>query len=277
MTQDQLKSAVLALGFERDFGEDGALLPAISRALYTIFTDRPVTRTVCIAFLDAGKRVIADEVLYTPGESLSFPIDGRAFAFRVSGKGSYTVDDKISSTTEDFDTDMGVIKGHVTPPATITFSGDYAYSVRRLISVKHLTGPDADDIPSPGKWQTVDLSERYGDFLAPESEPETADGRTAGCYVKSGVLYVPSDFVGELYLTYRRKPTPVFSLSPGAEIDIPAETEELLPLLVAAYLWLDDAPDKAQYYMALYREGISGIKRFSARAGGTGYVTDGWA
>ena len=278
MTQDQLKAAVLALGFERDFDDERLFMPSLTRALHTLYSDRPVTRTVKMSFCDAGAHELSRGFMHLPGERESYPILGRAFAFSVSGKGSYTVGEGDSAVTEDFDTDMTVIKGQVTPPSVITFSGEYAFSVYSLTSVKHLLGPEIKDIPAPGRWQSIDLSKRYGDYLAPESAPKAADGRTPeGCGIRSGILRVPSDFTGELYLTYRRRPTAPTAGIGDEVIDVPAETEELLPLLVASYLWLDDSPDKAQYYLALYREGIAGIRSFSARQIGSEYVTDGWA
>lgn len=278
MTQDQLKSAVLALGFERDFYEEGLFMPSLTRALHTIYTDRPVTKTVSIAFYDPGAREICEGFVHTPGEAESFKIDGRAYAFRISGRGSYTLGEGDEAQTEDFDTDMALVRGHVAAPTTITFFGDYAYSVRALTSFEHLTGPEIEDIPQPGKWRTVDLGTRYSDYLATESAPRFADGGVPrGVEIVSGILRVPSELVGEVYITYRRKPT-IPTLGEDDEIiDVPAEVEELLPLLVAAYLWLDDAPERAQYYMALYREGIAGINRFSARKLSAEYATNGWA
>ena len=69
MTQDQLKSAVLALGFERDFDDEGLFMPSLSRALHTIYTDRPVTRTVSIAFFDPGANELSEGFVHTPGKS----------------------------------------------------------------------------------------------------------------------------------------------------------------------------------------------------------------
>ena len=54
---------------------------------------------------------------------------------------------------------------------------------------------------------------------------------------------------------YDKKASPI-AVGDG-RIDVPEECLALFPLLVCGYLWLDDEPDRAQYYMALYREGRS--------------------
>ena len=60
-------------------------------------------------------------------------------------------------------------------------------------------------------------------------------------------------------------------------IDVPEELAELLPLAVASFVWLDDDPEKAQYYMSLYKDGIGTLRRFHPRELGSSYVTNGWA
>ena len=58
---------------------------------------------------------------------------------------------------------------------------------------------------------------------------------------------------------------------------MPEETRELLPLLVASYLWLDDDPEKAEYYRALYADGINILRRNVFRRLDNVYKTNGWA
>ena len=66
--------------------------------------------------------------------------------------------------------------------------------------------------------------------------------------------------------------------TPDRELDIPKELESLVPLLAAAYVWLDDDADKAQYYMSLYRDGMSAVKLYTRRAVDTGFENaTGWA
>ena len=61
-------------------------------------------------------------------------------------------------------------------------------------------------------------------------------------------------------------------------LDIPSELEHLVALVTASYVWLDDDPEKAQYYMSLYREGMSALKIYTRRAVDTAFTdATGWA
>lgn len=278
MTHNQLKNAVIRLGFETGLDDDGALAPALSRAMYTVYLDRPVRRTVRISVPKSNATLIISEFTHTPGEDERFILSGCAYSFRVSGKGRYTLRKGAVEFTEEFDSDMTEIKGMNSPKDEITFSGEYAYAVYSLASHSALNGPDKSDIPIYGESHKIDLVSRYGDFLAPDSEPRDSRGAPIeGSAIKDGVLSLPYDFSGELTLTYRRCPVVPSGDDKDEKIDIPSETEELLPLLVASYLWLDDDPEKAQYYLSLYKDGISTLRRFSPMHMDHAYVTNGWA
>ena len=43
-------------------------------------------------------------------------------------------------------------------------------------------------------------------------------------------------------------------------IELDEELCALLPNLVAGYIWLDDEPAKAEFYLSLYREQVAEIK-----------------
>jgi hypothetical protein len=51
----------------------------------------------------------------------------------------------------------------------------------------------------------------------------------------------------------------------------------MLPLLTAAFMWLDDDAGKAQYYMSLYRDLVANTKRYSSNKIDTVYRVNGWA
>ena len=66
-------------------------------------------------------------------------------------------------------------------------------------------------------------------------------------------------------MLYRKKPTEIENSGDAGEnnteIVFDEEICSLLPLLVAAYIWIDDEPEKAQYYMNLYRERAAELER----------------
>ncbi len=278
MTLNQLRNSVIDLGFEVALDKEEMLIPALSRALYTIYLDRPRLKTVRLGFPEICGRLIAPVIAHKGGERIECEIEGEAYSFRVSGRGRYTVSYGAITEEGEFESDMAQIKGRVAPPAKITFLGDYSYTVFSLATYLTVGGPESKDIPMWGEERNITLSERYADFLSPHTLPIGSDGKTVrGAKITDGVLYLPSDFLGEATLTYKRAPYVPTGDDMDEVIDLPRDSEELLPLLVASYLWLDDDAAKAEYYMALYRSGISTVRATSSLELGREYTTNGWA
>ena len=91
-------------------------------------------------------------------------------------------------------------------------------------------------------------------------------------------MLLPYGYIGEAVIRYRRSAPEVSINAPDRELDIPGELETLVPLLAAAYVWLDDDADKAQYYMSLYREGMSAVKLYTRGGVNTEFCdATGWA
>ena len=76
---------------------------------------------------------------------------------------------------------------------------------------------------------------------------------------------LPYSVSGRFKVLYRRKPRELiyesFAEDDMTEIDLDPELCSLLPILMASYLWLEDEPSMAQYYLALYRERAADIER----------------
>ncbi len=76
-------------------------------------------------------------------------------------------------------------------------------------------------------------------------------------YVFSGGhhLYLKRYLSGEIRVSYRIRPTvPHETDDPDIPLALDEELCQLLPLLIAHYLLLDDDVEKANHYLALYRE-----------------------
>ena len=83
-----------------------------------------------------------------------------------------------------------------------------------------------------------------------------ADGTVVGDAVVHGhILTVPAGIDGELTVYYHRAPVRLRG-DDAQTVDVPQGCEHLLSLLTASYLWLDDEPERAQYYLSLYRDGM---------------------
>ncbi len=83
-------------------------------------------------------------------------------------------------------------------------------------------------------------------------------GVPIGDIARSGSqLTLPQDMGGPLTLHYHRTPASLTDdMSDDVAVDVPRSCEHLLSLLTASYLFLDDEPERSQYYLSLYRDGM---------------------
>ena len=147
-----------------------------------------------------------------------------------------------------------------------------------LSSFDTLFGDEKSDIPIYGRERVIDINELYGDFMSFTELPRSGSGEIiSGAALADGRVILPSDFFGEVSITYRRAPKTVSTYDENMPIDISTELEGLLPLLCASFMWLDDDADKAQYYMALYRDMLTSQMTSGIGSGSARYVTNGWA
>ena len=277
MTIKQLCEAVAHLGFEQEIGDTRTLLSAANRALGLIFIDRPVPGRIRLDVISPRPVLTRWEIQHEGGESESFPLSGRAYTFRLSGRGSYTVYDGARSVKRDFSADSLVVKGRLKEGGKVVFEGEFPYTVRGLACYASHFDSDAE-VPELAARREIKLTELLGDYMSPYTPPTDSFGNPiASATVIGGVLSLPADFSGEVNLTYRKR-APYLDGSDGdSEIPLPSDVEPLLPIATAAFLWLDDEPERAEYYMSLYREESAILRRYAARAIDTAYTHNGWA
>ena len=277
MTLNELKRRVMHLGFEEAFEDEGRFLTSLSRALYTAFLDRPRIKISSVYIPKRVGSLLSEVFAYTPGCEVTFELSGCAFSCRVSGRGELTVTDGGVRRKIAFSGPREV-REHISGTASLSFSGDYSYTVTSLAVFSALSGPDVSDIPIYLDSHRIDLKSHLLDFLAPTDPPRYPSGEyVRGAEIVSGTLIIPHSVSGELSLRYYRAPQIPTGERGDEVIDMPEELSELIPLLVASYVWLDDDPEKAEYYRALYDSGISSLNRSLYRSVGAEYKTDGWA
>lgn len=278
MTYANLKDAVARLGFEPELEDEAALAPALSRALYTVYTDRPTEAVARIARPRYTGRLVLESMEHTPGEREVYALDGRAYSLLLSGKGSYTLRTGGSTVTESFDSPLLPVRGILGDRSEISFSGDYSYTVLSLAVYPTLRSGRPSDIPLYTERNTLDLAGAIPDLLSVTGTPKDIYGKEIrGARLRGSVLELPEGYCGELIVSYCRTPRIPSGMDPEERLDLPPECEELLPLLVASYVWLEDSPEKAQYYLSLYKDGIATLRSLISRKGVGEYLTDGWA
>lgn len=266
---------VAALGFEKEIEADTALLSSVKRAQRRIFTERAVYSTVRLAPTEAKPALYIKKIAHAPGEVHLFSLGESTYSFRVSGTGSFTVGGKEYS----FDGNMTVFRGYATEGDELVFRGDFLYTVYDLSVYRGVFAATSEDIRLKGEELVFDLAELTDDFLAFAELPSDMRGRAIkGARFSGSRLYLPESSEGVVNISYRRRPKSPTVDSLDEELDIPTETETLLPLLTASYLWLDDDREKAEYYLNAYREEMAILRRYISPAAGRGYdVPNGWA
>ena len=133
---------------------------------------------------------------------------------------------------------------------------------------RELSGADIKDIPVYARNTTYDIASLTSDFMSFVCPP-IADAKRGRAFVLNqdyfiegeGKILIPASVKGVFDICYNRKPREVTSegMETGETIDLNDELCAILPNLVASYIWVDDEPDKAQYYLSLYREQVAEI------------------
>ena len=279
MTLNDIKKEVAHLGFEGESAIDsGSIESALRRALFTIYTEHGAYSRWSIYQNSLIPAFHVPEIVHKGGEDSTIALDGRAYALVVSGTGTIEIKDGNGVRAHSFSTPYGYVYGKLTGDAEMHLKGEFCYTVYDLCVYDEVF----EDGYEPPKYTAVreyDLTEAIPDFLCAAGEPADRFGnKIPGASISSGMLLLPYEYKGEIVISYRKRAPRVSIDTPDVELNIPAELESLVPLLTAAYVWLDDSPEKAQYYMSLYRDGMSGVKLYTRRNVDT-KVTDvtGWA
>ncbi len=278
MTYNELRAEVCALGFETEIEAEDRLLFATKRALSMLFTERPLYKILSFAKPKLTPVFKLDVLEHRGGRADSFPFNARSYSFITSGVGHYTVTDGSGSRSVEFGPEQRLHRDFLHGSGKIEFFGELFYTVYSLAFFDELYGTRREDIPLLDGIQEYRIKDYADDFLACTSLPQNERGEVIeGASVSAGFINIPSDYCGRILLKY--KAVPRCSLENGDEpLLLPDGCEPLLPLLVSAYVWLDDAPEKAEYYMMLYRDGMAAVRAYNRGTVDTEYtVKDGWA
>lgn len=272
MLLEQLKQEVADLGFETSVGDDNTFIGVVNRAIAELNAYLPETDVLHLSHYPETNTVTVDtsQCVRHTDEDLIF--DGersRAYYFECDGNGTAYIERVVNgivipvsqialSSDGVFREYKGLIPLAVSGEHRIRFSG-YAFGVRNVALYSLLRGASENDILPCGKFRgydlrsIVDVAAGYSKFLAVKrSACKSLSQLTEGehYYFMDNVLYLSRDVRGVIDIVYIAKPQPV-TLSETGDLPVNSGLVELLPLFVASYLWLEDVPDKAQYYREL--------------------------
>ncbi len=274
MTYKQLKKDVARLGFETVIEDEDVLLGAANSALELIYLDRPRIKTVRL-FITPLSIPLHKEKIDVMGEQISIALEGDAYSFTTVGRGSYTISDDNGTITREISLGGLIHRGLIKGNGNLIFSSEGCLSVFNLCCFYGVY--EEADIPLYSSMREIDVTDGRGDLRSFCRMPyDEFDNPIKHTLLRGERLLVPIDYEGDIFLDYYRTPAPIVKDNDEQSIDISAEMAPLLPLLTASFLWLDDDSDKAQYYLALYRQSLATIMRYSLRAVNNEYETNGW-
>ena len=263
MTVNELIDEVCALGFESVLDGELGFLTCANRALRLIFSERGVESSAKISINTPLPNYLIKHYHHPCGEKKVFSISGMALSFRYCGTGSYCIDGEDGKTVTASLCGDGEVRELINGSCELSFYGAFAFDIYDLAVFDAIYDAERSSVPIYSEKVHIDLEKKIPDLLSLTRVPQDDSGRAIpGASVEGSRLTVNRDFCGSVTIYYKRLPARI-AIDSEEQIDIPAECEHLLPLLVASYLWLDDDADKAEYYLKLYKEAMAQLKRYT--------------
>lgn len=253
MTLIELCEDVSELLFDGKLPIDARLRSAAQRALNKIFADCGFIsyHTVIVATPTVSREI--GTILHKGGSSETLPVSGRAYSMYVSGKGQITVSDKSGTRVTKFDDYEKNIKGFISGEATVLLEGNYDFVIKDLTLYSEIFGDDIDEIPDSREVR-IDMRSRVTDFIGFAGEVYDADGKTLSSYrIIGSSLILPEKTSGRISVPYYRSPRPLLDIGEQETIDLPSGCENLISLLCAYFVLLEDEPALAEAYLELYK------------------------
>ena len=263
MTVAELARATARLGFSPSLGDGDLLLrDAARRALSEVAAAHPRTVTVTLWHLPSPPLYAETATEPTEGERILTLPGGRSFFLRIAGHGTLSVTRGAESADYSFHTEEGGLPAVLGGPLP-NGEGEltlriYAEGGYRLLGLAVYDTYFSACPPDPWERRRYDLAALFPAFLSLEGPP-TANGRpltegTDGDYTleEGHFLFLSPHTAGRISLTYRKRLT----LPEEGELPLSEEEASLLPLFCAAYVFLDDDPEKAAFYLARFHEGL---------------------
>jgi hypothetical protein len=301
MTLQDLYKSVSQLGFEDSLGEDGnsRFIYATNRAMLQVSALRPAKRRIVLNH-KVPKNLLSEPNVIETDAALEYSLPkGKAFYVEASGEGTVTVgiemkekigetwvNKLVSDTTPQtfdstaFETIKGFIKfngqfidgcndtdikKYLGIKLTITPNGA-TMTVRNLAIYDTIYSTDVEKITSSGDMTAYDIRAIVSDFERFDTPPIFLSAKNMEIEYDvddNGKLYLPRQKTGEYTVSYIHKVRLIENLDniETETIDLADDLAALLPNLIAAYVWLDDEAEKAQFYYNLYLQQSAEIER----------------
>lgn len=281
MNVAELYSQTAQLGFETTLEDSDRFYFAANRALLQVCKVRPAIRHCIINHKPLANLI--RQSTFSPIEKIediTYEAEAaKAYYFEADGNGVCYLEEYNADTgawvvfgeialqsKQTFVPYRGFIKkqgAFVTGRVRLRFAGEYLYSVKCVALYRYLYSGEVGDIPAFETYTRYDIRSRVDDFMGLRCPPivEADDHRLLNQeYEQEGdsIILLPYDKRGVYKVLYEHRPSEIENTGATAEdtqeLDLDSELCSLMPILVAAYVWIEDEPEKSEYYMSLYRE-----------------------
>ena len=272
MNAKELFDEVTALGF-KDGGEiTESFIYAANRAISELTLERAAVSLSAIPLAQPVPSMLIPLIRFSAERTEEVTLEGNSVSFNASGCGTYELFFQTGERTEyTFDALQRSVKHSVKPGTRIVFRGAAPSFVSNL-AVYGESFPSDDLSPVYRENTSYHLPDLIPRFLRAESPPlDTSGDPIKDASVSGSTLTVPTSFEGFVTIKHLCVPRRVTLDNLDEAIDLLPELVHLLPLLVSAYVHLDEDAELGQYYMELYKDGLSRLRRYSSAEYGDSY------
>ena len=206
-------------------------------------------------------------------------LKGASYCFKHTGSVSYEVTDSSGTRSFELNSSGGIARGFFDGECEISFHSEYLFVITDLVAYSDIISDKEEDIKIYSGTVEVSIPDYINDFGIATSVPTDKNGDyIAGSYINGNILSIPFGFSGEIFISYKPAVSEISINDPERKINIPSFAEHLLSLLTASYFWLDDDPEKADYYASVYRSELNRILATQPKGIGNDYKDVlGWA
>ena len=289
MTVAELYDQVAQLGFEDSVERETNFYHALNRAVFQASLLRPRYTHVDIHHYPLPSVAnVSDHIAHAnmSGSLVYMAPSARSYYFECNGNGKCYIEAiendgswetvgeiQLSTLGGAYREYRGFIKrdGKFFDAAVrFRFESEFYYAVRNLALYQVIYSENINDIPAFAPFIPYNIGNMCNDFLslAPSPVVDDENGQRLGngySVEDSRIVLLPRSMPGDYKIAYRRKPRVISSDDEASTndtaIDLDEDIASLLPLLVAAYVWLEDEEETAARYMELYRERAAEIMR----------------
>ena len=309
MRVNELYASVAELGFEDSLEDIPAFYSAANRALLQINALRPLTAIMDIYHRRPENLIQgADHKIYVcEGDViLNAGSPAKAYYLEVMGEGAFQIEvwreengrlDWHMKVREEFnEAGFNAYKGFVEDAYAKYFNDPVrihlmvnnttgcAFQYRNAALYDVIYSSDAKKIPAYEEYIRYDLKSYDPSFIELYDKPFVTPFERLNedyYFENNDILLLPAREANEIKIKYKKSPRLLkYTEEPtddNTEIELDPELVQLMPLLIAAYIWADEGDGKAQYYLDLYYRRAAEIEAKNRSREGAKYANvTGW-